>query len=234
MLSEVKRASLAREFETSERCHITEVANDPGDELVSIARARVEPGVTTAWHKLDRITERYIIVSGNGRVEVDNLEPCNVLSGDVIRIPAGNAHLPVNPARQMPNLTILHYLRVVVIKVPGDSHRLTLTCCSKINREGRAPDMMFFAADSSRPEKTDPLIPENFPNALRYRLSLGLPTRAAHASTCDAQLASRPWVSPPTASPSRTPARTRTLANGSCASSPTRRRHRAKPTSLAA
>ena len=88
MLSEVKRASLAREFETSERCHITEVANDPGDELVSIARARVEPGVTTVWHKLDRITERYIIVSGNGRVEIDNLDPCNVLPGDVVRIPA--------------------------------------------------------------------------------------------------------------------------------------------------
>jgi mannose-6-phosphate isomerase-like protein (cupin superfamily) len=89
MLSEIKRAKLAAEFETAERCHITEVANDEGDELVSIARARVEPGVTTAWHRLDGITERYIIVSGNGRVEVDNLEPCDVLPGDVVRIPAG-------------------------------------------------------------------------------------------------------------------------------------------------
>ena len=89
MLAEVKQASMAREYETSERCHITEVANDPGDELVSIARARVEPGVTTAWHRLDGITERYIIVSGSGRVEVDNLEPCNVVAGDVVRIPAG-------------------------------------------------------------------------------------------------------------------------------------------------
>jgi len=89
MLSEVKRADLAREYETAERCHITEVANDRGDELVSIARAWVEPGVTTAWHQLDDITERYIIVSGNGRVEVDNLEPCDVLPGDVVRIPAG-------------------------------------------------------------------------------------------------------------------------------------------------
>ncbi|MBT8435864.1 MAG: cupin domain-containing protein [Gammaproteobacteria bacterium] len=88
MQPEVRQAGAAVEFETSERCHITEVANDPGDEFVSIARARVEPGVTTAWHKLDRISERYIIVSGQGRVEVHGLEPVDVLPGDVVRIPA--------------------------------------------------------------------------------------------------------------------------------------------------
>ena len=45
MQPEVKKADQAIEFETDERCHITEVANDSGDEFVSIARARVEPGV---------------------------------------------------------------------------------------------------------------------------------------------------------------------------------------------
>jgi mannose-6-phosphate isomerase-like protein (cupin superfamily) len=89
MLAEIKQAGTVPEYETPERCHITEVANDSGDELVSIARARVEAGVTTAWHHLDGITERYIIVSGCGRVEIDNLDPCNVLPGDVVRIPAG-------------------------------------------------------------------------------------------------------------------------------------------------
>jgi mannose-6-phosphate isomerase-like protein (cupin superfamily) len=86
MRPEVKQASAAVEFETTERCHIIEIANDPGDEFVSIARARVKPGVTTAWHKLDRISERYIIVSGQGLVEVDDLEPIDVLPGDVVRI----------------------------------------------------------------------------------------------------------------------------------------------------
>jgi mannose-6-phosphate isomerase-like protein (cupin superfamily) len=85
MRPEVKQASAAVEFETTERCHIIEIANDPGDEFVSIARARVKPGVTTAWHKLDRISERYIIVSGQGLVEVDDLEPIDVLPGDVVR-----------------------------------------------------------------------------------------------------------------------------------------------------
>lgn len=88
MRSEVKQHSVAIEFETDEHCHITEIANDAGDEFVSIARARVEPGVTTAWHKLSGITERYIIVSGQGRVELECLEPANVLPGDVVRIRA--------------------------------------------------------------------------------------------------------------------------------------------------
>ena len=96
MLAEIKQANLAREFDTAERCYITEVANDAGDELVSIARARVEPGVTTAWHKLDGITERYIIVSGNGRVEVDALGATEVLPGDVVRIPANKAQRITN------------------------------------------------------------------------------------------------------------------------------------------
>ena len=76
------------EFPTAERCHIMEVANDRGDETVSIARARVEPGVTTAWHRLTGTSERYIIVSGTGRVEIGDMEPVDVSAGDVVRIPA--------------------------------------------------------------------------------------------------------------------------------------------------
>lgn len=87
MRAEVKRGT-EPEAVTSERCHIVNVANDSGDDMVSIARARVEPGVTTAWHKLRGIPERYIIVSGKGRVEVEGMEPAEVASGDVVRIPA--------------------------------------------------------------------------------------------------------------------------------------------------
>lgn len=88
MLAEIKKADSAAEFETDERCHIQEIANDTGDEMISIARARVEPGVTTAWHRLDGIGERYIIVSGQGRVEIDALRAVDVGPGDVVRIPA--------------------------------------------------------------------------------------------------------------------------------------------------
>jgi mannose-6-phosphate isomerase-like protein (cupin superfamily) len=88
MLAEVRKKNVAIEFPTAERCHVTEIANDSGDEYVSIARARVEPGVITAWHKLTGVSERYIIVSGKGRVELDDLEPIDVSAGDVVRIPA--------------------------------------------------------------------------------------------------------------------------------------------------
>jgi len=74
---------------TPERCIILEVWNDPADTAGSIALARVEPGVTTQLHRLNGITERYLVVAGAGMVKVgDHLrEP--VLSGDVVVIPAG-------------------------------------------------------------------------------------------------------------------------------------------------
>lgn len=75
------------EFFTPERCYITELSNSPGDPGVSIARARVEPGVTTCWHRLMGITERYCIISGIGRVEVGNLPPQDVRPGDIVIIP---------------------------------------------------------------------------------------------------------------------------------------------------
>jgi len=52
--------------ETAERCYIKEVANDTGNVKISVARASVEPGVTTAWHSSKGISERYIIISGIG------------------------------------------------------------------------------------------------------------------------------------------------------------------------
>ena len=89
MRAQIIKAETCREFATPERCLIVEIANDDGDERVSIARARVEPGVTTAWHSLDDISERYIIIDGRGRVEIGDLDAVEVEAGDVVRIPAG-------------------------------------------------------------------------------------------------------------------------------------------------
>lgn len=77
------------EYETPERCFIKEVTNDDGDEDVSIARARVPPRTMTSWHRLDTITERYIISSGRGRVELGDGDPVDVGEGDVVRVPPG-------------------------------------------------------------------------------------------------------------------------------------------------
>jgi mannose-6-phosphate isomerase-like protein (cupin superfamily) len=70
-----------------EGCYITELSNNDDDPGLSIARARVEPGVTTRWHRLAETTERYCILSGTGLAEVGELAPAPVSAGDVVIIP---------------------------------------------------------------------------------------------------------------------------------------------------
>jgi mannose-6-phosphate isomerase-like protein (cupin superfamily) len=77
------------EFFTAELCHITELSNSPADEALSVALARVEPGVTTRWHRLRGIDERYVILAGHGVMELGGLPPLSVALGDVVVIPAG-------------------------------------------------------------------------------------------------------------------------------------------------
>jgi mannose-6-phosphate isomerase-like protein (cupin superfamily) len=72
-----------------ERCYIVEVLNDEADSALSIARARVTPGVTTRWHCVHGTVERYVIQAGCGRMEVGDLPAREVGSGDVVLIPAG-------------------------------------------------------------------------------------------------------------------------------------------------
>lgn len=76
-------------FFTDELCHIRELSNGAHDPAVSIAEARVEPGITTRWHCLTGITERYCISQGSGLVEVGDLPPQQVGPGDVVIIPPG-------------------------------------------------------------------------------------------------------------------------------------------------
>ena len=83
----IKKLTPSKEFETAERCFITEIANDLNDTAISIARARVAPGMTTQRHQLRDVSERYIITSGQGRVEVGELPPTDVDAGDVVQIP---------------------------------------------------------------------------------------------------------------------------------------------------
>jgi mannose-6-phosphate isomerase-like protein (cupin superfamily) len=83
------KQNASKEFSTPERCHIIETYNSAADESLSVARARVEPGITTAWHHVESTVERYIIAEGRGRVEVGDFPASNVSPGDVVIIPAG-------------------------------------------------------------------------------------------------------------------------------------------------
>jgi mannose-6-phosphate isomerase-like protein (cupin superfamily) len=87
MNEEIRRINLNDEFYTDERCYITELSNSDSDPSVSIARARVEPGVTTRWHRVNAIAERYVILKGKALVEVGDLQPQEVGPGDVVLIP---------------------------------------------------------------------------------------------------------------------------------------------------
>lgn len=82
-------ADPSAELWTSERCFILELSNGAHDPEVSIARARVEPAVTTQLHRLEGVTERYVIVSGEGLMQVGDQEPAAVAAGSVVLVPAG-------------------------------------------------------------------------------------------------------------------------------------------------
>lgn len=74
-----------------EGCHILEWHNRAEDPALSVARARVAAGQTTRWHRLQGITERYLILSGRGRVEIEGLAPAEIGAGAVVVIPPGYA-----------------------------------------------------------------------------------------------------------------------------------------------
>ena len=82
------KASKSGEFLTDERCHITELSNSVHSPDGSLAIARVEVGVTTQLHSLTGITETYIVIEGQGGMEVDG-ESFPIETGDQVVIPPG-------------------------------------------------------------------------------------------------------------------------------------------------
>lgn len=90
------RAFAGKERPTPERCLILEVWNTPDDNAVSMAQARVAPGVTTQLHRLVDIDERYVLIQGTGCVEIGNHAPKPVGVADVVVIPRGVAQRITN------------------------------------------------------------------------------------------------------------------------------------------
>jgi len=86
------------EFPTPERCYITELYNREEDEKCSLARARVPSGITTQLHALRGTEEFYVILEGEGKVEVDGRQPSLVRPLDVVRIPADKSQRITNTA----------------------------------------------------------------------------------------------------------------------------------------
>jgi mannose-6-phosphate isomerase-like protein (cupin superfamily) len=80
------KAKPGEEQWTTERCYISELLNSAAQPEVSIARTRVEPGVTTQLHSLS-VSEWYVIESGEGLMDVAGGPPQRVGPGAVVAIP---------------------------------------------------------------------------------------------------------------------------------------------------
>ena len=93
MKPKIVKVNSLNEVSTPERCS---VAENYSSEEVSIAQARVKPGITTIAHHLNGVNEYYLITSGEGQVDVGDLKPVKVSAGDVVIIPAGNSQRITN------------------------------------------------------------------------------------------------------------------------------------------
>jgi len=70
-----------------ERLYAAEYINIDAIPEFSLARCRVEPGVTTQLHHLS-VNEWYVVESGEGRMELDSVEE-DVAAGAIVQIPKG-------------------------------------------------------------------------------------------------------------------------------------------------
>jgi len=86
MKPKIVKANSLKETVTHERCLLAE---NYSDEKISIAQARVKPGITTLTHRLTGVNEIYLVARGKGQVDVGDLKPTKVSAGDLVVIPAG-------------------------------------------------------------------------------------------------------------------------------------------------
>lgn len=70
MSASIQRADAGSEYWFEEGCFITEWSNSAADPALSVARARVPPRGATRRHRLEGIVERYVVLSGRGRIEL--------------------------------------------------------------------------------------------------------------------------------------------------------------------
>lgn len=87
------------EMWSSERCFITELLNSADQPEVSLARSRVEPGVTTQLHRLS-VFEWYVIEAGHGRMRIGDAASFAVRPGDSVAIPRNAAQQITNSGRR--------------------------------------------------------------------------------------------------------------------------------------
>lgn len=85
--AQIRKGNSVGETFIAEQVYIRELSNSLFDPALSVAQARVAPGITTRWHRLIDTSERYYILEGLGEVEVGELPSQPVGPGDLVLIP---------------------------------------------------------------------------------------------------------------------------------------------------
>ena len=80
---------------TGERCYIKELLNDDKSPEVSLAVARVKPGVRTQLHSLTGTEEVYVVRAGRGVIEIDGVGQ-ELAAGDQAVVPPSVAQRITN------------------------------------------------------------------------------------------------------------------------------------------
>ena len=87
MQAQILKTPESDEYYFEEGCFILELSNTAQDPQLSVARARLKTGKSTRLHRLSNLIERYVILSGQGSVEVAELPAQTVSAGNVVIIP---------------------------------------------------------------------------------------------------------------------------------------------------
>ena len=96
MKPSINTLDTSKEFFFEEGCYILEIHSQEDDPALSIARCRVPQHVSTHWHRLHGITERYLIIEGEGLVELEGGVQTTVRAGDSVLIPPACAQRITN------------------------------------------------------------------------------------------------------------------------------------------
>ena len=88
------------EYYFEEGCYIDEWSNTPADPACSIARVRLPGKGQTRWHKIAHTMERYVILQGEGVVEIGAEPPRHVIVGDVVLIAPSQMQRIFNPSNE--------------------------------------------------------------------------------------------------------------------------------------
>jgi mannose-6-phosphate isomerase-like protein (cupin superfamily) len=88
MINKIYKEIAEKEYFSAEGCYINELFNEAIKTGASIAKAIVEPGITTENHFLKETEEWYYLLEGRGEMYINGIMIGEVSKGEIIHIPS--------------------------------------------------------------------------------------------------------------------------------------------------